>query len=232
MKRDFLNWLKSAPCSRCGNFFPPVAMDFDHVEGKKFAISKITNLPSIEKIQEELLKCQLLCANCHRIKTFLYSKGFVWGSKIDGVRVKKLVTHSDDRGSLRELYRANDLFLEGIPPFRQSNVTTAFPGVIKAFHYHKRQWDVWSFVAGSAQIVLFDQREESKTRRVIECHYPNSQNHLLVAIPPGVAHGYRVLGTEPATLIYHVTEVYDGSDEYRIPYDDKQIDFDWTTRNR
>lgn len=61
-------------CVDCGNFFPD-AMDFDHVRGKKFiSISKIQDLRAshseIEEIlKNELLKCDVRCANCHRIKT-------------------------------------------------------------------------------------------------------------------------------------------------------------------
>ena len=49
-----------------------------------------------------------------------------------------------------------------------------------------------------------------------------------------VAHGYRVLGNEPAGLFYHTTEVYDPSDpdELRIPHDDPRIGFDWRTKPR
>ena len=47
-----------------------------------------------------------------------------------------------------------------------------------------------------------------------------------------MAHGYRVLGSEPAMLFYHTTERYDPADEERIPHDDARIGFDWRTQHR
>lgn len=62
-------YLKSSPCADCNGKFPPECMDFDHIRGeKKFAISASIYL-SPERIANELAKCELVCANCHRIRT-------------------------------------------------------------------------------------------------------------------------------------------------------------------
>jgi dTDP-4-dehydrorhamnose 3,5-epimerase len=57
---------------------------------------------------------------------------------------------------------------------------------------------------------------------------------MVIAVPPGVAHGYRVVGTEPVWLFHDTTEHYDPADpdELRIPYGDPRIAFDWRTKNR
>lgn len=62
---------KRQPCMDCGGEFPPVAMDFDHVRGVKSAgLSWLaTHTVSVERIMAELAKCDLVCANCHRIRT-------------------------------------------------------------------------------------------------------------------------------------------------------------------
>ncbi len=61
--------IKSEPCSDCGGRFPPVAMDFDHVRGTKFRmVSTMVNY-SWERVLSEIEKCELVCANCHRIRT-------------------------------------------------------------------------------------------------------------------------------------------------------------------
>ena len=68
-KRTIINELKSKPCHDCGQSFPPHVMDFDHVRGKKrFGIAKMQN-HSLEAILAEIAKCDLVCANCHRIRT-------------------------------------------------------------------------------------------------------------------------------------------------------------------
>lgn len=150
---------------------------------------------------------------------------------IDGVQIKKLSVHSDDRGCLIELVRCDDPFFA---PIKQTTYTEAFPGVIKAFHWHKKQADVWFFSSGTAQVVLFDRRPDSPTRGRTMVLYMGERNPLLLFIPKGVAHGYKVLGTRVASLFYHTTEVYDRSqpDEERIPYDDPAIGFDWGTKPR
>jgi dTDP-4-dehydrorhamnose 3,5-epimerase len=150
---------------------------------------------------------------------------------IQGVAVKQLRVHSDDRGSLMEVLRADDPFFAAI---KQTTYTEAFPGVIKAFHWHKRQKDIWFFATGAAQVVLYDLRPDSPTTGQTQVLYMGSRDPLVLCIPEYVAHGYRVLGTQPAGLFYHTTEVYDPArpDEERIPFDDPRIGFDWSTLPR
>lgn len=68
--RKFLLEVKSGPCSDCGNKFPVECMDFDHRDGetKRFSISKMKTHNEV-RIREEIAKCDLVCANCHRIRT-------------------------------------------------------------------------------------------------------------------------------------------------------------------
>lgn len=74
VRRQFIDWLKAIPCFDCGRCFPPECMDFDHVRGeKKFQIAHITR--GWAKIEEELQKCDLVCANCHRTRTRNRKKG-------------------------------------------------------------------------------------------------------------------------------------------------------------
>jgi hypothetical protein len=68
---NFLDWLKGVPCADCGVKFPPVCMDFDHVRGKKlFNLSDAKAVAwDIERIQAEVMKCEVVCSNCHRLRT-------------------------------------------------------------------------------------------------------------------------------------------------------------------
>jgi hypothetical protein len=64
--------MKNRPCIDCGITYPSCVMDFDHVRGiKRFEISNavITGYTG-EKLANELAKCELVCANCHRIRTY------------------------------------------------------------------------------------------------------------------------------------------------------------------
>ena len=150
---------------------------------------------------------------------------------IDGVQVKKLIRHVDDRGYFMEILRDDDELLKR---FGQASLSLTYPGVIKAFHYHKKQEDLWFFPKGNAQVVLYDIREDSPTKGQTDIYYMGENNPIILLIPVGVAHGYRVLGNEPAIITYFTTESYDRAypDEYRIAWDDPEIGFDWTTKNR
>lgn len=150
---------------------------------------------------------------------------------IQDVMVKKLVRHSDDRGFFMEILRDDEKLLER---FGQASLSKSYPGVIKAFHYHEKQDDIWFFPVGNVQTVLYDLRENSPTRGETNIFYMGEDNPLVVVIPKGVAHGYRVLGNQPACIVYFTTEAYDPRhpDEKRIDWNDPMIGFDWTTQHR
>lgn len=150
---------------------------------------------------------------------------------IDGVITKSLLAHRDDRGFFMELLREDDLIYGR---FGQASLSMSYPGVIKAFHYHKKQDDIWYFPYGDAQVVLHDMRKDSSTYGKTDVYYMGEHALYLLFIPRGVAHGYRVLGEKPAYILYFTNLVYDPNnpDEYRIDYNDPAIGFDWKTRNR
>ncbi|MBT2686894.1 dTDP-4-dehydrorhamnose 3,5-epimerase family protein [Bacillus sp. ISL-47] len=151
---------------------------------------------------------------------------------IDGVRTKKLFKHCDDRGFFAELIRDDEPHF--LSKFGQASWSMSYPGVIKAFHYHEKQDDLWFFPSGNAQVVLFDLREDSPTKGETNVYYMGEENPILLLIPKGVAHGYRVLGEKPAVIIYFTTESYKNEepDEKRIAWDDPLINFEWVTKHR
>jgi dTDP-4-dehydrorhamnose 3,5-epimerase len=150
---------------------------------------------------------------------------------IEGVITKKLIRHCDDRGFFMEILRDDD---ELLSRFGQASMSMSYPGVIKAFHYHERQDDLWFFPVGNAQVVLHDLREGSTTKGETNVFYMGETNPMLLVIPKGVAHGYRVLGNIPVVITYYTTESYDpkNPDEKRLEWNDRIINFDWTTEHR
>ncbi|MDR6224302.1 dTDP-4-dehydrorhamnose 3,5-epimerase family protein [Desmospora profundinema] len=150
---------------------------------------------------------------------------------IDGVVFKKLKKYCDDRGTFMEVVRDDEELLER---FGQLSASMSYPGVIKAFHYHDRQDDLWYFPVGNAQVVLYDKRPDSSTLGNTDVYYMGEENPSLLFIPKGVAHGYRVLGNRPAMIVYLTTQSYQANapDEHRLPFDDPEIGFDWNTRYR
>lgn len=83
---------------------------------------------------------------------------------IDGVRTKKLSVIPDERGRLMEILRVDDKEFEA---FGQVYITTAYPGVVKAWHYHKLQVDNFAVIYGMMKVVLYDDRPESPTFKFI-----------------------------------------------------------------
>ncbi|MEX2033181.1 MAG: dTDP-4-dehydrorhamnose 3,5-epimerase family protein [Candidatus Colwellbacteria bacterium] len=150
---------------------------------------------------------------------------------IKDVAVKKIISYHDDRGFFAEIAKFGE---ETFHEIKQTSYTETYPGVIKAFHWHKKQWDIWFVVGGNARVVLHDLRKGSKTFGQTDVFFPGENNKLLVAIPPGVAHGYQVLGNKPVCLFYHTSKAYDpkNPDEYRISFDSPEINFDWSVKNK
>lgn len=145
---------------------------------------------------------------------------------IEGVVVKELLTHRDARGFFREVIRASDPFFgEG---FAQWSHSKMYPGVIKAWHVHKTQVDWWYCPVGALQVALWDLREGSPTNGRVEEHFLGEDDGgLVLKIPPGVAHGCKVVGTGPALLFYVTSREYDPAEEGRIPHDDPRSGYDW-----
>jgi len=146
--------------------------------------------------------------------------------KIDGVKIIGLESHVDERGYFMEVYRKS--LLKNVP-VRQVSVSLTNPGIIKAFHWHRRQFDVWHIVSGKALVVLHDMRENSPTAGCTQSFVADDLNPILVVIPKMVAHGYKVLGDKPLLMLYLMDKEYDrkNPDEGRIEFDDKSIGFDW-----
>jgi hypothetical protein len=71
-RREIIREAKNKPCKDCGGSFPPYVMDFDHTRGiKRFDISQaIGSGKSDAKILKEIKKCDVICSNCHRIRSF------------------------------------------------------------------------------------------------------------------------------------------------------------------
>ena len=65
--REWLQKIKAkTPCADCGVNYPYYVMDFDHRENKEFNLSKAVGTCGRDKIEQELAKCDVVCANCHR----------------------------------------------------------------------------------------------------------------------------------------------------------------------
>lgn len=149
---------------------------------------------------------------------------------IAGVKVKQLKLIPDERGFLMEILRRDDPFYR---QFGQCYITAAYPGVVKAWHYHRRQTDHFCVVAGMAKVALYDARKESPTKGEINEFFMGEHNRLLVSIPPGVYHGYKNIGETECLLLNIPTELYDynSPDEFRLDPHSGEIPYDWSRKD-
>ena len=144
---------------------------------------------------------------------------------IEGVVIKELVTHADERGFFRELIRvSDDFFSEG---FGQLSHSLMYQGVAKAWHIHNKQIDWWYVGCGVLKVALNDRRPDSPTfGETMELFMGENQPARVLRIPPGVAHGCKCI-SGPASLFYVTSSTYDPAEEGRIPHDDDRIGYNW-----
>lgn len=149
---------------------------------------------------------------------------------IEGVMIKKLKVIPDERGRLMEILRIDD---EMFKKFGQVYMTTAYPGVVKGWHYHKKQYDNMAVVKGMMKIVLYDGRLDSSTHSEINEFFAGEHNPVLIHIPPHVYHGFKCVSQEEAVVVNTPTEAYDYSepDEFRVHPHDNDIPYEWDRKD-
>ena len=149
---------------------------------------------------------------------------------IDGVYVKQLRLIPDERGRLMEILRNDD---ECFSRFGQVYMTTAYPQVVKAWHYHRLQDDFIACVSGMLKLVLFDDRENSPTRGELNEFFIGDYNPSLVKVPKMVYHGWKCISEAEAIVVNTPTEPYDRNnpDEYRLDPHNNTIPYQWERKD-
>jgi len=154
---------------------------------------------------------------------------------ITGVAVELGAIYPDDRGYFTELFRVGTSPLtQGLRecPTLQVSLAAAYPGSIKALHYHFQQTDFWAPIQGMFQVVLCDLRLGSPTHGKVNTIFLGILRPWRLRIPPGVGHGYKVVGPEVGTLVYLTDRFYNPKDEGRLPYDHPFLNYDWETQHK
>ncbi len=147
--------------------------------------------------------------------------------RIDGVKTKPMRVIPDERGWLMEILRSDEREL--FTRFGQVYLSATYPGVVKAWHYHRQQVDNFACVAGMVKLVLVDTRSGSPTEGAVNEFFLGSQNPTLVQVPNLVYHGWKCISQEVALVVNVPSELYryDDPDEYRLaPHG--TLPYDWT----
>jgi dTDP-4-dehydrorhamnose 3,5-epimerase len=152
---------------------------------------------------------------------------------IAGVKLARVAVWPDDRGYFLEVQRMGEGLAADFPK-ATTQISAAFnyPGIIKAFHFHRHQTDCWTPAVNMIQIALIDLRPESPTFGHRNTIYAGNLRPWQILIPPGVAHGYKVLGTGPSLLIYATDRFYNPADEGRIGHNDPRLNYDWELQHK
>jgi len=145
-------------------------------------------------------------------------------SLIDGVRLTGLIRNEDARGSLHELLTTRDGPVEPIVHVYQ---VSAAPGSIRAWVYHRHQYDRLAYTNGDLEVVLYDLRPGSRTLHHLNVLKVGKDYPCLLRIPPYVVHGIRNNGAEWAHFTNMPTNVYhnDKPDKFRLPYGDPRVPY-------
>jgi dTDP-4-dehydrorhamnose 3,5-epimerase len=138
-----------------------------------------------------------------------------------GIVVKPLKRFVDERGSFTEIFRGDwrDLFRDD--NIVQANLSITYPDIVRAWHKHERgQVDYFVVIRGAIKICAYDDSTQELDEII-----STGENIQVVRVPGHYWHGFKVLGNEPALLVYFVNRLYnyENPDEVRRPWNDQAI---------
>ena len=143
---------------------------------------------------------------------------------IDGVTVMPIEGADDGRGTLFELLTTRDTPIDPIVHVYQ---VLAGPRSIRAWFYHRHQFDRLAFTQGTFEIALYDLRPDSPTARRLNVFALGEARPALLRIPPLVVHGVRNVASEVCSFVNMPTRAYrhDAPDKCRLPYGDARVPY-------
>ena len=151
------------------------------------------------------------------------------GSAIAGVHIVPRRQIPDERGTVMHLLRRDDPLFE---EFGEIYFSTVYPGVIKGWHLHSRMVINYGVPVGTIKLVLYDDREGSPSRGVLEEHFIGAGNYAFVKVPIGVWNGFKGVGTVPALVANCASIPHDPEEITRLDPFDPSIPYDWSLKNR
>ena len=153
---------------------------------------------------------------------------------LDGLKVIQLAVHGDARGFFVERYHSEKLAKLGITErFMQDNHSRSAPGILRGLHYQydPPQGKLVGVTRGAVWDVAVDIRPNSPTFGMHHGVELSADNGRLFWIPAGFAHGFCVLGDEPADMLYKCSGLYHAQGEGGIRYDDPDLAVPWPIDN-
>jgi dTDP-4-dehydrorhamnose 3,5-epimerase len=153
---------------------------------------------------------------------------------LEGLKVIELDVHGDSRGFFVERFHVKRFAEAELPHiFMQDNHSRSAPGILRGLHYQYAppQGKLVGVIRGLVWDVAVDIRPKSSTFGKYYGVELSGDNGRLFWIPPGFAHGFCVLGDEPADMLYKVTGAYNAIGEGGIQFDDAELAIKWPINN-
>lgn len=153
---------------------------------------------------------------------------------IEGLKLIQLKSFDDERGFFMERFNESKFSELGLPSrFVQDNHSSSHPGVLRGLHYQYNppQGKLVSVIKGSILDVAVDIRPSSRTFGQFVAVELSAKNKKMLWMPAGFAHGFCVLGNEPAEVIYKVDHLWNGKGESGIRWNDPDLAIPWPVKN-
>ena len=147
---------------------------------------------------------------------------------IDGVSVTPRKQISDERGKIMHMLKSTDAEFE---KFGEIYFSCIYPGVVKAWHYHEVMALNYAVPVGQIKLVLFDDREGSRTKGEIQEIFLGEDNYALVTVPPRVWNGFKGVGVGMAVVANCATIPHDPYEIRRLDPQDLKIPYDWQIKH-
>jgi dTDP-4-dehydrorhamnose 3,5-epimerase len=144
---------------------------------------------------------------------------------IEGIQIIKKKVILDDRGKILHMLRSDE---DNFTKFGEIYFSYVYPKKIKAWHLHKKMTLNYAAAFGKIKIVLYDDREESKTRGEIQEIFLSNENHELISIPPMIWNGFASANDNVAVLANCSDIPHDTSEIVRLNFDDPKFPYDWS----
>ena len=149
--------------------------------------------------------------------------------KIDGVRVKQTALIGDERGVILEVADVRDEYWS--EPIAYFYMGTCRPGKVKGWGWHANHTDRYTVLSGEMLLVLYDDRDESPTKGVVQEFYLSREGRNQIMIPAGIWHAHMNLGQDELMFLNSPTDVFhhENPDKRRLPLDTDQIPYTFRT---
>lgn len=148
---------------------------------------------------------------------------------IEGVVLTPLKQIFDERGKVMHMLRDDSPVFSN---FGEIYFSCTYPGAIKAWHMHSKMTLNYAVIHGSIKCVLYDNRQDSKTKGTVEEYFLSPENYFLITVPPLIWNGWKGIGSETSIVANCSTIAHDPKEIRRKSFTDSSIPYDWDIQHK